>query len=271
MVEIFVTTAKRAVWCLNILHELEKESKGRYNVRVFHDAVHEDNYSEVVKFCNERSNFYYYKTKENFGRDGFHHLNNIMYTFLDQLKYDYFIQIVDDLTLVENFTERACNLVSSEIDICNWGTVNVHVNVGNLLSHKSKIINGVLMYESNWVDCGFVALPSVMKGFRVYQTTQHRARHRGSGVANMFIKRYNDLFNKRIWQTRYALVQHLGIEVSAMHERERRHAYYGAVLTQDDPLQMALTEEDKLYTQPKFIKLWQMSQFTSQPCPKGTI
>jgi hypothetical protein len=258
MVEIFVTTAKRPVWCLNLLHELEHESKRKYNVRVFHDYFTGDEYSEVVKFCQQRPNFFYYKTKLNFGRDRFYELNNLMYCFLETLKYDYFIQIVDDLTLVENFTERACNLVTSEINICNWGTVNVHVPT--FFNLPKKVINGVEMVETNWVDCGFVALPEVMNGIRIGATHRHAARHRGSGVGQMFQKAYFEKFQRRIWQTKYALVQHLGIEVSAMHERERRYAYYGDVKEQNDPLQMHLSEQDKLYTEPKFLKLWQQSQ-----------
>jgi len=258
MVEIFVTSAKRPVWCLNMLQELEHESKGKYNVRVFNDYVHGYDYSQVEAYCNKRPNFYYYKTKENFGRDRFFQFNNLMYCFLETLKYDYFIQIVDDLTLVENFTERACNLVASEINVCNWGTVNVHVPA--FFNMKKKVINGVEMLETNWIDCGFVALPEVMNGMRIAPTAHHIVRHRGSGVGQMFQKAYYEKFFRRIWQTKYALVQHLGIEVSAMHDRERRFAYYGDVKEQDDPLQMHLSPEDKLYTEPKFLKLWQMSQ-----------
>jgi hypothetical protein len=255
-IEIFITTAKRPKWCLNMIKEVQRESKGfNYNIRVFHDNDGSD-YSKVKKYCAKSNNVFYYKTLEFGGKPNFWILHNMMYSVLDTLDYDYFILLVDDMTLVKDFTKRAVRLVNKTIDICNFCTVNVHIT--NMMSKGFRVINGVEMSQTNWWDCMCVARKKAMQGLRILKPSEHRKKYAGSGVAQEFIRAYNNKSGKKIWQTRFALTEHLGIDNSAMHKRERRFNYYGDVRTDNDPLRMAIAPEDYEYTNTKFNKLWKI-------------
>ena len=256
--KIFITTAKRPFWCLNLLKELAR-NKGNFEVFVFHDKCGYD-YSKVENYCKRKKGFYYLRTKDNMGRDGFWALNNLMYSILDLLDYDVYIQLVDDITLVENFVERAVEY-SKHFELVVPGIINVH-NKDNKILHKPKrIINGVDFYKTNWVDCSFIARREVMQGIRIENTVKHRAKHRGSGVGVMFRKAFYERGGKEIWTSFTSLSQHLGIEISAMHCRKRRSIYYGDVNFENDPLMKPIAEQDKEFINKKFLRL----------CKKGNM
>lgn len=264
MIEIFITTAKRGSWCLNLLHDLKEQGKGyEFNVRVIHDKSDSD-YSGVIKFCEENKNFYYGETEKTFGKIGFWYVNNMMYQLLDTLKYDYFIQLPDDIILVDNFFKRVLNLVKSEIDLCNFFTFNIHKQ--SFLNTQIQNINNVEMWQNNWVDCCFIAKPSVMKGFQIEETNPNRwlkRKYTGSGVAGSFIREYNRRYDKQIYQTCYSLVEHIGAFKTAMHDYERSMAYYNEPQLEifeykknmGNKLLMNLHDSDKDYIENKINSL----------------
>jgi hypothetical protein len=259
-VEIFITSAKRASWCLNLLKELQNETDLKsidYNCRVFHDFCLSDDYSQVQEFCSQHDNYFYYRTKENLGKYGFWKLNNLMYCFLDTLKFDVYIQLVDDITLVKDFTKRAVKVLTPNIDIVNPGLVNIHEFTKTFTHCKMVAAKGVELIQTNWVDCCFIAKEKAIRGLQIEEPPPHRKRdvNLGSGVAQMFVKAYNQKSGKKAWQLRYALFEHLGAELTAMHFPDRKECYYGNYKTGKDPLRMLMTAKDKEYTDPKFDKL----------------
>lgn len=251
MIEIFIPTHKRPEWCLNLIKEIEFESKNlKYNIRVFHDVCDED-YSQVESYCKSKENLFYYKSLKPFGKNGFWELNNIMYSFLNTLECDYYIQLVDDLTLVKDFTQRAVNCVSGAIDCVNLGTSNVHLKT--FMTQPIEIINGIEMWNNNWNDCGFVAKTKVIKNIRIEQPPIKRNNNPllGSGVAQEFIKAYNRITGKRIYQVVYALYEHLGAVSTVMHRSDRKFLQYGDSYV-IDPLRMNLHKSDFEYCDKKF-------------------
>lgn len=264
MIEIFITTSKRGLWCHTLLEDLKEQGKGyEYNVRVFHDNCGTD-YSAVERFCQENENFYFYETKEHLQKIRFWLLNNLMYSFLSQLEYDYFIQLPDDIVLVDGFFKRAINLVQGDLDICNFFTFNVHQE--SFKQHTILKKNNEKMWLNNWVDCCFIARPCVMYDFQIEKTNANRwmkRRYTGSGVAGSFIREYNKRYNKQIYQTYYSLVEHLGAFKTSMHEPERSTLYYNEPQLDKfvykknlgNKLLMHLADKDKDYIENKINEL----------------
>lgn len=252
--KIFITTAKRPFWCLNLLKELAR-NKGNFEVFVFHDKCGYD-YSKVENYCKRKKGFYYLRTKDNMGRDDFWALNNLMYSILDLLDYDVYIQIPDDITLVENYVQRAVSY-ANYFELVVPGIVNIH-NKDNKVLHKPKrSINGVDFYKTQWVDCSFIARREVMQGIRIEKPSR-RGKYNGSGVGVAFRNAFYERGGKEIWTSFYSLTQHLGIQKSSMHNKKRRKMYYGVVNLENDPLMKPIAEQDKEFINKKFKKLWLM-------------
>jgi len=232
MIEIFVMTSKREKWCCTLLEDLKAQaSKVKCNIRVFHDAFENESYKSVQDFCNANENFYYYRTKENMGKLNFWIFNNLMYTFLDTLKFDYYIQIPDDVVLCENFINRSIDNVKGIIDICNFFTFNIHKST--YMTYQRELINGVEYWKNNWVDCCFVAKEKAIKGMKIkkpFRRIESKYKHRGSGVGHEFtevLKEKGIMAYQRI----YALMEHIGAFETAMHDAERAKTFYGVSLT----------------------------------------
>jgi len=239
MIEIFITTSSRPEWCLDLLKQIENESAGlAYQCRVWHDRKEGDEYDEVEKYCKEKINYHYYKTKQHMGKERFWLLNNLMYKYLDGLQYQYFIQLPDDIRLVRNFMPRALQCVQT-LDICNIFTLNgMEMNI-----RHPKTIDNIQMFQSNWVDCAFVAKRCIMYGFQVEMPLLSQFVH-GSGVGHSFIQSYNKKTGLQIWQVTRSLIQHLGYDNSIMHERQ---IFTG----EKHPLKALLAPEDEKYTKEK--------------------
>lgn len=265
MIEIFIMTSKRPIWCHTLLEDLKEQGKGyEYNVRVFHDNCGND-YSAVERFCQENKNFHYYKTKDHLKKEGFWLLHNLMYSFLDTLSFDYYIQLPDDIVLVDGFFRRAINLVQNDVDICNFFTFQIHAKIytGQTVIKK----NGVKMWANNWVDCCFVAKEKVMRGIEIERpdaTRWIKNKRLGSGVAHSFIRFFQKKYGVQIYETVYSLIEHWGgFGDSAMHVPERKVCYYGQVPGKSYQKNMSyrllgnLHENDKEYIYQKITKLVQ--------------
>lgn len=248
---IMITTHRRPKWCLNLLKELKKESKGlNYEIHLIHDKCDSD-YSRVVNYC-KRNNIKYWRTKENFGKLRFWELHNLIYQLLDTMQYDYFIQLIDDITLVKDFTRRAISTLK-HFNVCKLSFFYVY----NKKDCIEKTINGIDYKELDWIDCAYAARPDLLKGFRLEKPILDRKRFRGSGVAHAFKKSYRRKKggDKRMWSLSCSLWEHLGWIDSVMHENRRREACYNKPSEIGDPLRSVLADEDRKYIQKKFNKI----------------
>ena len=216
-IEIFIMTYKRPQWCLNLLMDIKKQGRNYdYTVRVIHDGDSLD-YSIVKNFCRNNFNFDFRQTPKHYGKDGFWELNNNIYRFAETLSYDYFIQMPDDIVLVDNFFKRVTWLLNEKVLLCNFATVNAHKEGFKNLPIKK--IKGVEYWANDWVDCCFITKKEVIDDVRLEQTVVKK-KNRGSGVAHKFIKCINEKGIK-IYQTRYALFEHIGAFKTTMHSKNR--------------------------------------------------
>jgi len=244
MIEIFITTCKRPKWCLNLLNDIKQQGKGHeYNVRIYHDDEGTD-YSEIREFCKGNKNFHYYQTAKHFGKQNYWLLNNLIYTFAEQLEYDYIIQLPDDVVLVDNFFKRVTGLLNDKIKICNFFTTNLHLK--SFLANRVEVHNGVEYWQNNLCDGCFISTKKIMDGLRIKQPVIN-FKNRGSGLAQVFINAINERGIK-IYQTKYALMEHIGAYDSVMHSPERVKEIYGDIKDKEKhPLLFNLTEKDKKY------------------------
>jgi hypothetical protein len=267
-VEIFLTTCKRAEWCLWMLKDIQRESQGvNYNIRVFHDEAFGDNYSKVIDYCKQYNNLYYYRVKYATGKDEYWVIHKYMHELADTLAYDYMIMLQDDMALVENFTQRAVNVLGGKVEVCSLFPTNLLHKLSqeppkplkNAFTYNNsaelEILNGVLMRSTNWSDCCYVATKAAMQGITITPPTAKYKSNptHGSGVTYSFIREYNQKTGKRIYQLEYGLVQHLGFYDSAMFgEREEMS---DNPLDRDNPWYIHLTDQDYYYTLKKVTEI----------------
>lgn len=239
-----ITTHKRPEWCLNLLKDLKQQQREHdIIVNIFHDKCDSD-YSEVYKFCQE-NNWKYFKTKENFGKYKFWQFLNMIYTYQDYVDYDVWISLPDDVVLVDNFFNRCLDLLKIN-PVVNFFTMQVHLSTYCLLELKAGCWN------NNWIDGCFVATKKAMKGLRIDEPhfTKYPQKNRGTGTAHELRKSFNAK-GFRIFQTKFALVEHIGNTETVMHDASRRKQIYGERRMSNDPLSSSLTEEDSNYIKSK--------------------
>ena len=210
---VAITTHKRAEWCLSLLKQLKKQGNGMdLQVVVFHDKDETD-YIEVMKYCKSQD-WRYFRTKENFGKWGHWKFYNIIYTYLDTQDYDIFIQLPDDVELIDKFFQYSLFLLDGYKAI-NILTLNQHVKTFKLNDDFSASI-------SNWIDGCFVTKKKYIQGLRLKEpyNSANRIEEKGSGSGNEFSKAFiKKNGSNTIGMTNYALVYHKGFNGSTvMHD-----------------------------------------------------
>jgi hypothetical protein len=244
-----------------MLKDIQQESQGLdYNVRVFHDEALGDDYSELIEYCKQYSNLHYYKVKKSTGKDQYWIIHKYMHELADKLEYDYLIMLQDDMALVENFTQRAVNILGGEVEVCSLFPTNLLHKLTQAPSNPLKnafsynhsaelqILNGVQMRSTNWSDCCYVATKAAMQGIVITPATGKYIKNptHGSGVTYSFIRGYNQKTGKRIYQIEFGLVQHLGFYASSMFG-ERKDIPNNPLDRYND-YYIYLTDEDYYYT-----------------------
>ena len=199
-IEVGITTHNRPDKCLFLLHQI---ADAGVHVTVMHDYCGSD-YSKVIDFCKENG-WAYFVTSEKLGKWGFYRLNNFLYEAIEELDFDYFIQLPDDALLVENFFERATSLV--ENDDC----VALFTTIGQVKKFSKLPIvrrSGVPLFEGNFLDCCFITTKEVMRGFRVEQNWRSVKQNvlKSSGVGKEQTAEYNRKTGRKALNAHHALV-----------------------------------------------------------------
>lgn len=240
---IVITTHKRPEWCLNLLRQIQEQSPN-VQVIVFHDKCDSD-YSEVRSFC-KTNKYDYFRSTENFGKWKYWQLKNLIYDYVRTLNYKYYVEIPDDVILVDNFYNRVKSILQ-EVQCFNPFTVNVHFYQRTYFKTLFNIAN-VPMAKSDWMDCCFAARKSFMDDFSIEEPAQFTCRNQlsGSGVAMMQTKKALEL-SGTIYQSFYSLLEHIGIK-SIMHSadyiKNRKELVKGV-----NALRCHLHESDKKYVE----------------------
>jgi GT2 family glycosyltransferase len=249
---VTIPTHKRSVWCAALLRQI-KELSGNHQitVAVFHDLCDSD-YTDVVNICKE-NNWYYFKSKENLGKYRFWELNNLMYAFADGVQFDYYIQLPDDVILVDNFFDRVLSLIFNKKVCINFFTANIYLKT--YATCEVLKIDGVDVWQNGWIDSAFATTKHIMQGFRIDmpQATKTRRANSGTGCGAEQSKVYFKKSGIKSFQTVYALCEHIGNNSTVMHDNERGLKMYAE--NRAELLKFNLTPEDRKYIElikPKF-------------------
>jgi len=212
---ISVITHKRPEWCLNLLSQIKAQGEG-YNIKVvvFHDICNSD-YSSVKDFIKE-NNWSYIQTAQNFGKWRFWELLNLIYTYCSSIEYDYFIQLPDDVKLIDDFFNKAI-CMPKQNDVINFLTLKLHKR---LFSNYEK----TWLVPTGWSDNCFITGQGTVEKIRLNMplNTKNKSLNKGTGTGSEFSKQHKTTFlENKIYQTQKALVEHLGVkDLTVMHTSE---------------------------------------------------
>ncbi len=202
-VHVNITTHKRPRHCLFLLQQIEKQSGGfDISVSVFHDRCDSD-YSRVKEHCEKRG-YDYIKTLRHYGKWRFWKLNNKMYRHIEKKDFDYYVQMPDDIILVDNFFGRLLPLVK------NNGCINYMITNGaydKFRQHPRKRAGGITLIETGWIDSAFCTTKGVMTGFRIKPNWRSRAKNplKSSGVGLQQSAEYTRKTGRKAFSTRFSL------------------------------------------------------------------
>ncbi len=223
-VHVNITTHKRPTFCLFLLKQIHEQSEGLdISVTVFHDRCDSD-YSQVREYCQSKG-YEYLMTYRHMGKWEFWKLNNRMYHHIEKKEFDYYVQMPDDIILVDNFFGRLLSLVKDRKSCVNYFTNNGVVD--KFRQHPRVRVRGVTLIETGWIDSAFCTTKEVMTGFRIKRNWRSRAKKplKSSGVGLQQGVAYTQKTQRKALSTRYSLCEVISSESvmhsKAYHERQK--------------------------------------------------
>lgn len=149
---ITITTYNRPQLLLDLLIDIAKIPDVR--VKVYDDGSTED-YSEVVKFLDGMDS--YYVRLPHRGKEGFWKIHQVMYSEMRYENYDYFVQLLDDMRLVQGFYPKVIEQFKlSGADLLNIINIDALIEVMKQRKVKSYEVNGVKFWDYHWQDLCFI-------------------------------------------------------------------------------------------------------------------
>ena len=160
---ILITTYNRPYQLLNLLKQIN-EQRGKYNIEllVVNDCS-DVNYTKPVNFLQENfKGSVFYSTDRNYGKKHYYSLVGSAYEFALESKWDYFIQLPDDVSLIDNFFDisiRLFNIIPRE----KRAAINLITDIArfgrpcfNKIEPETKEFEGYTFYETGWMDMCFM-------------------------------------------------------------------------------------------------------------------
>lgn len=212
---VWVNSFNRCNMLKELLSDIEEELTHNVDVMVINDHSEED-YSDIKSKVK-----YYWKTKTNYGKEGYWKLISFG---LQQIKemdaYDYYIKTDDDMRLIGNFFDIAADLADNLRDY-KWATIDIlsakKQRGKTLLGHPAEIFDNVYKYyRTQWVDMNFIFNPRVFPD-KINKITSGKA---SSGVG-LWLTRYFNRLRVNLYQSPFSLVIH-GNHTSKMNTTERK-------------------------------------------------
>jgi len=159
---ILITTYNRPDELLLLLQDIEKFS---YNYTV-HLLVYNDcsskSYNRVINYLKKYFAFDYFVTEENGGKNKYYQLINCAYKEVEKHKFDYFIQLPDDVRLTDDFFSNAI-LTYDNIRDRKKACLNILNDysrfgkpVWTAIESKKVEFNKLQYHQSGWVDMCFI-------------------------------------------------------------------------------------------------------------------
>lgn len=223
---VFFPTFERPDFCLQLLNDIERERKD-YDVKVvvFNDGSSAD-YS-MVKDYLKNINGDLIECPKPHGIKFLWQLFNEMYGYLwNEKDVDYFIQLQDDVRLVNNFFDRCIQSISNiNADIVNISTVQSH-HTAYKGKYDAMLIKGIWYFVTNFYDGVAIMTPKFFE-YIDWTTPENPLSiwennpHTGSWAGEYTSKKYCDVSHKNILQLKCSLIYHMGFE-SVINQYQRR-------------------------------------------------
>jgi hypothetical protein len=236
---------------LKLLHDVDRERKN-YQIKlyIFNDGSTMD-YSQVKEYLLDKFAFKWFDYPSPHGRKHFWELHNKMFSAIKEEKnVEYYIQLADDMRLVDNFFDRCVRAIKNvNADILNILTVESHHKVyNNRIS--SQFINNIDYFLTNFYDCASIMTPKFFEDIEwtapeTPLSIWEKNPGTGSWVGEYISEKYRSKTGKSILQLKYSLIYHLGF-TSILNDYQRKiDPCYSVVTPYDQELYRKLIEEQK--------------------------
>ena len=217
---------------LALLRSIKKNSKGHNISLLIIDDCSTLDYSLVMNYLEDNfdNNFDYYKCEINYGKRRYWKTISFAYTFLKDDNSDYYIQLPDDVTLVNDFFLKAIESFTTITDP-NIACLNILNDFSrNGKSFWTKIQSNIVSFndtsfiKSGWVDMCFIATKKYFEflNYEILHISNSWSNdpNLSSGVGKQISERLQKL-NKNIYQVKYSFVIH-DDHASVMHPDHRK-------------------------------------------------
>ena len=188
---IIIATYNRPDHCLNLLKDIAKIPDVR--VKVYNDGSTES-YGDVEEYLLGMDS--YYIKVPHMGKQGFYKLHQMMYREMIGERYDYFIQLLDDMRLVDDFHNKAIKQFNdSGADLLNIINMDVLVGVMQKAGVKMRTVNGVGFWDFHWLDLCFITTQKYLESLNytcpdIPAAWFKRKKHTSSGVSTALTRAY---------------------------------------------------------------------------------
>ncbi len=230
-IQLLITTYNRPQELLLLLKDIKKNAYPfTIGLSIINDCS--KGYDPVLNYLDDNfhQNFDYFETSHNYGKKDYWKIIDYAYSLLRNKHFDYFIQIPDDIRLVDDFFEKA--VASFEaiqdpqkacVNLLNDFSRNGKAFWTNQSVKKVEFGNQKLLY-TGWVDMCFISNRCTLEDLN-YQINaiDHNWSNNptlSSGVGRQISKRLVEL-DKNIYQVQRSLVIHLDHQ-SMMHPDHRK-------------------------------------------------
>jgi len=232
-IKVIITTYERPTMLLNLLKSIRKNTSSNLDIHlmIFDDCSVAD-YSKVFnyldKFYSNKANFF--KLNEHQGKKGYWKIINYAYSLLKNQKFNYVIQLPDDIRLDVDFFNKAKQLYNQIMDP-NKVVLNLLTETSRMFKpmwtrycpHLVKYGNNEFV-KTGWLDMCFIATQDFFKilKYEIPGVNEHFAKTKGksSGVG-MYISQTIFKSGASMYQVPKSLVFH-GKHKSQMHTELRK-------------------------------------------------
>lgn len=218
---------------LRLLRDINDfKNSNQVSIHIFNDASEKD-YKPCTDFLEQQftGRYTYTRFAVNHGREQYWKLISTAFAALRNKKFDYLIQLPDDVFLVPGFFDRAVSyyeLINDRNKIC--------LNLLFDLERKGKQswtsivpspvqFGNVMFYNTGWIDLCYIATPQLLRALRYAVDPVPEQwflnKNHSSGVGRQIsIRLYMQGY--RMYQVNNSLVVH-GDHPSQMHPQTREH------------------------------------------------
>ena len=213
-IHIAIPTYNRPEFLLTLIKQIYEYRKDfNLSIFIYNDCSTED-YSDIEHFISKSNNviFEYKINEKNFGREFYSLTYNNIFNDIKDKNADYYIQIPDDVEIVDDFFNRAIKtIIQTKEEVINIFTIKKLTRRFVKLKIKKVIIGNNEYWESGWIDGAYIAKKSFFEkiGYHIDIVNKSRWKNKnlGSGTCNQIVKKYK---KRPIYQLTKSLLIHKG-------------------------------------------------------------